>query len=403
MVWLRRAALILVVALILGGVIYTLLPQPVAVDAAVIDRGSIDVTVAEEGMARVRNVYEVFAPVAGNLDRFPLEVGDPVERSVTVVAEIRPSEPAFLDVRSQREVEAAVAAAAAAVRLAEAELSRAEAERRLADADLERARQLAGSGTISERALDQAVIAAESARAQVNQAEASLELRSNELVSAQARLMQPGVNSPASAAQTCCVLVRAPADGEVLRVHVESAQVVQAGVRIAEIGDPSDMEVVVDLLSSDAVRVIPGAAARIGEWGGDAELSARVRRIEPSAFTKVSALGIEEQRVNVVLDVLDPRDAWERLGHEFRVQAVISLWRGENLIRVPLAALFRRGSEWAVFRIVDGKAALTTVTINHRNEGYAEVVSGLSEGDMVVLHPSDQVEDGVGVELREET
>ena len=187
----------------------------------------------------------------------------------------------------------------------------------------------------------------------------------------------------------------------VLKIDAESAQVVAAGTLIAEIGDPADMEVAVDLLSDDAVRVKPGAAAYIEGWGGNTALAAKVRRIEPSAFTKVSALGIEEQRVNVLLDLLDPRSAWKSLGHEYRVLVRIVVWRGADVVRVPLAALYRRGEEWTVFKVVGGRAVATPVKIDHRNTHFAEVLDGLQAGDVVILHPSDQIEDGVKVEARQ--
>ncbi|MGH6926208.1 MAG: efflux RND transporter periplasmic adaptor subunit [Propylenella sp.] len=402
MVWFRRIVLLLVAAAVVAGIVYALAPKPVAVDLANVDRGVIEVTVDEEGVARIRDVYRVSAPMSDYLDRFPLEVGDTVKRGETVVAEIRPTAPSFLDVRSRRELEAASGAAAAAVRLAEAELSRSQAELRLAEADLQRAKRLSESGTISARAMDEAMSGSETARAQVEQAEATLALRINERESAEARLIEPNADDDLSSA-TCCVLVRAPVDGVVLKVHAESAQVVSAGALIAEIGDPGDMEVMVDLLSTDAVQVMPGAAARVEGWGGAEALTAGVRRIEPSAFTKVSALGIEEQRVNVLLDLNDQRSAWERLGHEFRVFVRIRVWRGEDVVRVPLAALFRRGPQWSVFKVVDGRAVLTPVTIDHRDSVFAEVTDGLAQGDVVVLHPSDQVEGGVSVEPREGT
>lgn len=402
MPWLRRAIYTLVAAAIVAALVYALIPKPVAVDLATVDRGAIEVTVDEEGVARIRDVYKVSAPVGGALDRFPLEVGDPVMRGETVVAEIRPSAPAFLDVRSRRELQAALGAADAAVRLAEAEVARSEAEYQLAETDLERAERLSQSGTISTRSLDEARSKAAMARAQVRQSEASLALRSNELASAQARLIQPGVDDGGGEA-ACCVLVRAPVDGVVLTVQAESAQVVSAGALIAEVGDPHDMEVAVDLLSADAVQVAPGAVARVEGWGGEGTLSATVRLVEPSAFTKVSALGIEEQRVNVILDLVDPHSAWERLGHEFRVYVRIRIWHGEDVVRVPLAALFRSGEEWSVFKVTDGRAELVPVAIDHRDSSFAEVSEGLAAGDQVVLHPSDQVEDGVTVEARNES
>ncbi len=399
MVWIRRGIMLLFVALVVGGIVYALMPQPVPADLATVDRGTIEVTIDDEGVARIRDIYKVSATVGGYLDRFPLEVGDSVKRNVTVITEIRPSAPAFLDERTSRELQASVGAARASVQLAEAELARAEADQRLAESELDRARRLSMSGTISARAMDQAVSGADAGRAQVRQAEASLELRRSELASAEARLIQPS-GEDGSSPGSCCMLIRAPVDGVVLKVHAESAQVVPAGALIAEIGDPSDMEVEVDLLSTDAVRVKRGAAAYIEGWGGGKVLSARVRRIEPSAFTKVSALGIEEQRVNVILDLIDPRSAWEALGHEYRVLVRIRVWRGEDIVRVPLAALFRQGEQWAVFKVVDGRAVTTPVTIDHRDSRLAEVTDGLQPGDVVILHPSDQIENGVAVEPR---
>ncbi len=400
MKWLRRTVLFVIVAAIVAGFVYALLPSPVAVDLATVDRGTIEITVDDEGVAQIRDVYTVSAPVGGHLDRFALDVGDRVQGNVTVVAEIRPSAPSFLDARSRRELEAAVGAATAAVRLAEAEVAQAKADLRLREADLDRSKQLVQSGTISTRAMDQAESAADAARAQVSRAEASLELRRNELSSAEARLIEP--NAPGGGGPgTCCVSIRAPVDGVVLKVYAKSAQVIAAGAPIADIGDPNDMEVSVDLLSKDAVRVKRGAPARIEDWGGGKTLAAKVRRVEPSAFTKVSALGIEEQRVNVLLDLLDPRSAWEALGHEFRVLVRIRVWRGDDIIRVPLAALYRRGDDWAVFKVVGGRAVETPVSIDHRNAHFAEVLSGLEPGDVVILHPSDQVEAGVKIEARE--
>ncbi|MYZ48200.1 efflux RND transporter periplasmic adaptor subunit [Propylenella binzhouense] len=398
MVWVRRAVLLVVAALIVGGAVYALLPSPVQVDLGPVDRGTIEVTVDEEGMARIADVYQVSSPVAGQLERFPLKVGDSVKRGVTIIGEIRPAQPAFLDVRSRRELEAAVDAARAAVELARAELTRSQAEARLADADLDRAERLAGTSTISARALEKAVLDAQSAQAQVQQSQANLQLRQSELASAEARLIQPDQTAGENAG-SCCVLIRPPVDGVVLKVMAENAQVVAAGTPIAQIGNPSDLEVVVDLLSSDAVRVRPGAEAYVEGWGGGEILPARVRRVDPAAFTKVSALGIEEQRVNTVLDLVAPAAQTKRLGHEYRVDVRIVLWRGE-VVRVPLAALFRQGADWAVFKVVDGKAALTRVKIDHRNTAQAEVTAGLSPGDVVILHPSDRVEDGIRVASR---
>jgi HlyD family secretion protein len=232
----------------------------------------------------------------------------------------------------------------------------------------------------------------------VSSALATLEVRRRELESAKAQLIQPGEGGARGG--ECCIEVRAPVSGRVLKIIAESEQVVAAGSPLVEIGDPSDLEIAVDLLSRDAVRVEPGATARIESWGGEGSLAAKVRRVEPTGYTKVSALGIEEQRVRVVLDLVDRPEAWRRLGHTFRVVARIIVWRGEGVVQVPIGALFRSGESWAVFVIADGRARLRALEIGERNQRYARVAAGLGEGEAVILHPGEAVRDGVRVEPR---
>jgi HlyD family secretion protein len=394
--WIKRGIGLLVVAGLVAATVYALLPEPVGVDIAVIDRGLVEVSVDEEGVARIRDIYRVSTPIAGSVQRLPIEEGDVVRRNVSTVALIRPSDPPFLDVRTRRELEAAVDADRAAVDLAESQLRSAASNRDLARANHDRAEKLMASGNISQRAFDEAVTARTTADAEYRQAEANLVLRQKELAAAQARLIEPDSDAE-SDGDTCCVVVTAPTDGVVLDVLSESEQVLPAGAPLAEIGDPGNLEIVADLLSSDAVKIAQGSKARLDDWGGES-LAARVSRINPAGYTKVSALGIEEQRVDVVLDLLDPQDAWNRLGHEFRVMVHIPFWTDEDALRVPIGALFRRGSEWAVFRVVDGRAELTPIVIDHRNNRWAEVIDGLAPGDEVILHPSDRVEDGTRVE-----
>jgi HlyD family secretion protein len=395
--WIKRGIGLLIVVAILAATLYALQPKPVGVDVAVIDRGIVEVAVDEEGVARIRDIFRVSTPIAGTVQRLPIEEGDVVKQDVSTIAFIRPSAPPFLDVRTRRELEAAVDASRAAVDFAESQLRSAASNRDLARANHERAERLMSSGNISQRTLDEAVTAWSTSQAEYRQAEANLVLRQKELVAAEARLIEPGGGDSEYEADSCCVVVSAPTDGVVLAVLSESEQVLPAGAPLAEIGDPANLEIVAHLLSSDAVQVVQGSAARLDDWGGES-LAARVSRINPSAYTKVSALGIEEQRVDVVLDLLDAQSAWERLGHEFRVMVHIPIWADEDAVRVPISALFRHGSDWAVFRVVDGRAALTTVDIDHRNNRWAEVIEGLAPGDEVVLHPSDRVEDGSKVE-----
>jgi HlyD family secretion protein len=269
-----------------------------------------------------------------------------------------------------------------------------------AEAELARARQLAERGNISASALDRAELQVRTARAAVASAQAELDVRTYQLETARARLITPREDGVASEADRCCVPVRAPVNGRILRVLHESEGVVTAGTPLVEIGDPQDLEVVVELLSSDAVRVSDGAKVAIEAWGGGATLEGRVRRVEPYGFTKISALGIEEQRVNVIIDFVGDPEGWQRLGHGFRVEVRIVVWQADDVISVPLGVLFRRGESWAVFVSDDGRARLREVTIGQRNGRVAQVLEGLEVGERIILHPSDKVEDGTRIEAR---
>lgn len=318
-----------------------------------------------------------------------------------MVAIVRPAAPAFLDVRARRETEAAIAAAEAMVELARAQVREAEAQLALAESEYARAAELRRRGTIPESRFDEIRVAVSTAEARLYSAEASLAVRQRELESARARLIGPETVAEDDP-EACCVLVRAPISGRVLVVHHESEQVVGAGTPLVDLGDPDRLEVVVELLSSDAVRIAPGARATIDGWGGPRPLEATVRRIEPAGFTKVSALGIEEQRVRALLDFADAPDTRPGLGHGFRVMAHIEVERVEDAVLVPLGALFRRGAQWAVFVVdAEGRATERTVDIGARTAREAVVLEGLEPGERVILHPSDRVTDGVSVVERE--
>lgn len=396
--WTRRLVWAAAALGVAGFFAWALWPRPVLVDLATIGRTTLEVTVEDEGVTRIRDVYTISAPTAGKMLRSPLTVGDAVVAEKTVVARFEPGDPVFLDARSRRVAEAAVEAAKSAVSLAEAQVDQARSQLAFARADLRRATELAERQTIAERALEKARLDVATAESAVASALATLDVRRRELESARAQLIQPGQGGEPSSA--CCIEVKAPVNGRVLKLITESEQVVPAGSPLVEIGDPHDLEIVVDLLSRDAVRVASGQTARIESWGGEGTLAARVRRVEPTAYTKVSALGIEEQRVKVVLDFVDPPEAWSRLGHVFRIVARIVVWRGEAVATVPIGALFRSGESWAVFTVVDGRARLKRIEIGERNQRFARVVSGLAEGEQVVLHPSDSVRDGIRAEQR---
>lgn len=376
-------------------------PRAVPVDFASVRRAPIEVSVSDEGETRVKDVYVVSAPVPGLMRRIALEAGDEVIAGTTVTARIEPSDPSFLDVRTEAEARAAVRAAEAARKLAAASVRRAEAELDFAQAELARYRVLAERHTVSESELDAAERRARTAAAALDEARAGLRVRDSELTQARARLMEPGLARRSRREGCDCVDVYSPVSGRVLRVLEESESVVTAGTPLVEIGDPAELEIVVDLLSTDAVKVRPGQTVRIEAWGGDGALEGKVRRVEPFGFTKVSALGIDEQRVNVIIDFTDPPERWRRLGHGYRVEPRIVLAAADNALVVPHAALFREGGSWAVFRHDGGRARLRRVALGLDNGLQAEIREGLAEGDQVVLQPGDRVSDGTRITARD--
>ena len=363
-------------------------PETVDVDAAVVTRGPLLVTVEEEGRTRVRDRFIVSAPVSGRVLRIELEPGDRVEHG-DIVARLDAGPAPLLDARARAEAQAAVAAARAAVASAQAEAQRARAALAQAERELERARRLTASGAMAAQERDARETEVWLARESANMALYAVESATADRVRAEARLAS-GRSGPAGGV----VAVRAPASGVILRRLRESESVVPAGEPLVEIGNPAQLEIVSDLLSSDAVRVRVGARAMVEQWGNDAGLEARVRRIEPSGFTKVSALGVEEQRVNVILDLVDPAGEDASLGDAYRVEVRIVVWEAANILRVPTAALFRDGEGWAVYVIRDGRALLTHVNIGQQNGREAEVVEGVTEGAMVIVHPPDSLVDG---------
>ena len=384
----RMLVLVAVVLAGLGALVWMLRAQPVPVEVAQVTHGPLETWIEEQGRTRVREVYVVAAPLSGKTVRVTLHAGDPVKAG-QAVALIRPADPPLIDARSRLELEAAAQAADAAVRLAEAELKRAQAEADYAGAEWTRGQTLIERGVISQAALDQRRLARETANAAVAETRAAVAVRRRERDSARSRLAE-GFGSERSP-----VTVRAPVSGNILRVELESEQVVQAGQPILQIGDPRDIDVIVELLTSDAVNVKPGAAARIEGWGGGT-LEARVRRVEPAGFTKVSALGVEEQRVLTYLDFVDPTKA-APLGHDYRVRARIITSTTPMAVRVPVSALFRQGEDWAVYRVRGSRAERVTVKIGPRNEDMAQVLSGLAAGDAIVLYPGDRLADGARV------
>lgn len=381
-------------ALLAAGIAYALRPQPIQVDLAVAEIGLLRVTLDEEGETRVRDVYTLHAPLRGQLQRITAEVGDVVKAGETQLAQIEPAPPAFLDVRTEAELQAAVEAARAAHNLAAAELNKAKADLTFAEGERARARQLIERRTISQRTLEDAERSYNVAQANLATAEAALKVREHELHQARSRLLSR--QEIRSLREDCeCMPVTAPVSGVVLQVMRRSEGVVEAGTPLLDIGNPADLEIVVNFLSEDAVRIRPGQRAIITDWGGE-DLNAVVRRIEPFGQTQVSALGIEEQRVDVILDFADPTESWRSLGHGYRVDVQVILSEGE-VLNLPLGALFRQGEEWAVFVAAEGRARLRPVAVSQRNSLAVEIREGLVPGERVILYPSDRIKDGAAI------
>ena len=374
-------------------VAWALRPQPIAVETAAVTRGPFEQTVVDDGKTRVRDRYVIAAPLAGRVERIRLEPGDPV-RQGQAVALLTPTAPAFLDARTARELQERVGAAEAQAARAKAETLKLLAQRDQARADLERQTKLAGGGFVSATAREQAELALRTAERSVEAARYAEEAAGHELAQARAALARYRSGAPGAKWE-----VTSPVTGSVLKVIQKSESPVTLGAPLLEIADARSLEAVVDVLSQEAVAIRPGMAARIEIGTGVAPLPALVRLVEPAAFTKVSALGVEEQRVNVILDFAGPLDRIWTIGDAFRVEAYIVTHRVESAVKVPVGALFREGEGWTVF-VVDGKRATKrAVKVPRRNGAEAMVEDGLAPGDRVIVYPSDALRDGAKIEI----
>ncbi len=391
----RRIGAGLLVAAIAVMLFLALRPEAVPVDLVRATRGDLEVVVHEDGRAQVKDRYTISAPITGRLARVELEPGDPILEGGPI-AYLLPLASPLLDPRSRAEAEARVAAARAGEARARAAIERAEAARALARTEAQRQEQLLAEGGVSERDRDRAIFERRAAEQELESSRFTARVAAHEVRMAEAALGTLGGGGDGLEQ----LAIPSPVDGRVLRVLERSEGVVQAGKPILEVGDPSVLEAVVDVLTTDATAIEPGDVARIVHWGGPGTLAARVRRKEPSAFTRTSALGVDEQRVNVVLDLVEPRERWASLGDGYRVEADIVVDRAEDVVQVPPGAVFRHGGGWAVFRVRAGVARLARVEIGRRADTGVEIREGLEEGDAVVLHPSDRVADGVAVEGR---
>lgn len=387
----------LMVALFLA---VTLWPRAERVDIGTVTRGPMIVTIDEEAKTRVRDSYVVSAPVNGRLLRVGTEPGAEVEKDKTVVAAMTSVYPAALDIRTREQAEATVEAARAGLSLARAEARRAKADADFAEDEAVRARELFKGEAIAKRGLDRAEISLTSAKAALEAANSAVSMRAAELERAQAMLTPSSAvaKEEGTAADAETIDIRSPVSGHILRVFQKSEAIVSAGAPILEVGDPhNDLEVVAELLSSDAVKTSMGNRVIIDKWGGAETLEGVIERIEPLGFTKVSALGVEEQRVKTIVAFSEGRNDDERLGDGFRVEVRIVIWEKDDALRVPASALFRADGGWAVFRVEGGVARRATIDIGQNNGVEAEVLGGLYEGDQVILFPGGVVDEGACV------
>ena len=393
-IWLGAFAVLLVTL-----IAYGFWPKPVAVELATVSRGPLQATINEDGKTRIKERYVVSMPLSGRIHRVELRAGDMVEAGKTVVTTIEPTDPELLDPRSRAQAEARVKSAETARQQAVPSLERARTAYEFAKTELERAKRLYASETLSHQELDNAEQKERTTAEELKSSQFALQIAEFELELARAALLRTYPKTTDDSG-TWSFEIFAPITGRVLRVFQESSAVVPLGAHLLELGDPNDLEVEIDVLSADAVKIKSGAKVLLEHWGGEAPLLGRVRLVEPAAFLKISALGVEEQRVNVIVDFIDPLAKRAGLGDAYRAEARIVVWEGANVLKVPAMSLFREADNWAVFAVQNHKATLRRVEIGHRNDREAEVLNGLTENVQVIVHPSDKVTHGVNVRVR---
>jgi HlyD family secretion protein len=392
--WRRDITIAVIVVAIVGAIIYGFMPTPQWVDAATVQRGPLSVTIDEEGKTRVIDRYVVSAPVAAYARRIDLEVGDAIQQGQALV-QLEPLPSAVLDPRSRAAAQARVDAAKAALDSTREKASAAKAEAELAQLEHKRIVDMCKVQCASKEEQDVAMTKVRSTRALQQSAQFAVDIARHELEAARTALTYAGAKDSKEP-----LAVSSPINGSVLKIIRKSEGVVGAGEPLIEVGNPRHLEVEVDVLSADAVKIAPGTRVLFERWGGDEALEGRVRTIEPVGFTKISALGVEEQRVLVISDLTSPTDRWQRLGDGYRVEASFILWQQDDVLTIPTSSLFRHGDGWAVFVIDGDTARLTKVKLGHRNGLHAQVLAGLNQGQQVITHPGETIEDGVAVRIR---
>ena len=392
----RRVFVLSVAAVVLLALVYGFMPRPIPVETARVSRGPLRVTVEEEARTRVHDRFVVSAPIPGFLQRIELDAGDRVRKN-RLVAVIVPGRSTVLDPRSRAEAEATTNAARAALETAKERARAASADADYARQRLGRIKELFDGGFVSKDDHDQAEAAAKKADAVRDSSEAAVSTAKADLDRARSVLRYSGAAQKGAAGEA--VMVRSPVDGTVLKLHLKSEGMVNAGQPLLDLGNPRRLEVVAEVLSAQAVKIEKNMRVLFERWGGQPVLEGRVRVVEPSGFTKVSSLGVEEQRVLVIVDFTSPPEVWQNLGDGYRLDATFVIWEG-TVLQVPESALFRKNDRWALFIIENKRAKMLTVDVGRRTGVAAQVLSGVPEDAPVITHPDNAVTNGARVRVR---
>jgi len=395
---LRRWIIVIIITVgVISAIVYGFMPKPVSVDLVKVSRGPLKVTVEEEGRTRVKDRFVVSAPVAGFMRRIQFDVGDRVQKGQSLV-ELEPLKSNLLDPRSHAAAQAAVSSAEASLKVEEERAKAAAADADYARKNLERIKKLHEGGYVAKDALEQAETGAKRAGANLLSTEAAVKVARFELDRVHTALRHSAAEN--TRIQGKIVTIQSPVNGSVLKIYRESEGVVQSGEPVIDIGDPERLEVKVEVLSADAVKIKPGRSVLFERWGGNSTLSGKVRVVEPAGFTKISSLGVEEQRVLVIVDLTSSDKSEKSLGDGYRLEASFIIWEGKDILQVPASALFRNQEGWAIFVVKNNRALKRKVRVGQRTGLVAEVLSGLTEGEEVISHPDNSIEDRTRVRSR---
>jgi HlyD family secretion protein len=392
----KRLIKVALAVVAIGLLIFDFIPEKLKVDITVVEKGDLTIFVEGEGKTRIHDIYTIYTPIDGRVTRIESNSGDVVTAGKTIIANMYPANPAFLDKRSEIQAKADINGAEAALSLASSRVRQAQAQLTFDSSEYKRTQELFKNNMVSTAELERSENRLIMQKAEKETAVANRVLMESRLSAAQAKLLQPeSIDDMKS--EMCQICIYSPVDGHVLRILHKSESIIPVGTALVEIGDPKDLEINIEMLSTNAVKVKVGDKAFIKRWGGTEDLAARVKVIEPSGFTKISALGVEEQRVNVILALTDPYEKWQSLGDAFRVEAEIVIDNINNVNKIPLSALFRQNGNWSVFKVVEGIVILQAVTVGKRDNFFTEIIEGLSAGEQVIVHPNNSIETGISV------